>query len=66
MHQPDTVLRIDHDPSVRDALTLLLSLQGMHTQSFVNAESFIATYRSEWHGCVLTDLRMPGMTGLEL
>jgi FixJ family two-component response regulator len=66
MDEQDTVFLIDDDPSVRDSLTLLLSLKGMRTQPFATAESFIETYRPEWHGCVLTDLRMPGMTGLEL
>lgn len=61
-----TVFLIDDDAGVRDALTLLLSLKGIRTQPFANADSFIATYRTEWPGCVLTDLRMPGMTGLEL
>lgn len=60
------VFLIDDDPSVRDALSLLLSLKGLRTQSYANAESFIETYRPERGGCVLTDLRMPGMTGLEL
>src|SRR6266853_5012409 len=61
-----TVFLIDGDPGVRDSLTLLLSLKGVRTQPFANAESFIETYRPDWSGCVLTDLRMPGMTGLEL
>src|SRR2546429_7708223 len=61
-----TVFLIDDDPGVRDSLSLLLSLKGMRTQLFANAESFIETYRADWSGCVLTDLRMPGMTGLEL
>jgi two-component system, LuxR family, response regulator FixJ len=66
MEEQATVFLIDDDPGVRDSLTLLLSLKGIRTQPFANAESFIETYRPEWHGCVLTDLRMPGMTGLEL
>lgn len=66
MDEHGTVFLIDDDPSVRDALTLLLSLKGLRTQPFASAESFIETYRPEWQGCVLTDLRMPGMTGLEL
>jgi RNA polymerase sigma factor (sigma-70 family) len=66
MDEQDTVFLIDDDPSVRDALTLLLSLKGIRTQPFATAESFIETYRPGWQGCVLTDLRMPGMTGLEL
>jgi RNA polymerase sigma factor (sigma-70 family) len=64
--QDNTVFLIDDDPGVRDSLSLLLSLKGVRTQLFATAESFIETYRAEWFGCVLTDLRMPGMTGLEL
>jgi RNA polymerase sigma factor (sigma-70 family) len=66
MDEDGTVFLIDDDPGVRDSLTLLLSLKGIRTQPFATAESFIETYRPEWRGCVLTDLRMPGMTGLEL
>ena len=66
MFESGTVFLIDDDPSVRDSLGLLLSLKGIPTQLFANAESFIEAYRPEWTGCVLTDLRMPGMTGLEL
>jgi len=61
-----TVFLIDDDPAVRDSLTLLLSLKGMSTQPFATADSFIETYQPDRAGCVLTDLRMPGMTGLEL
>jgi FixJ family two-component response regulator len=61
-----TVFLIDDDPGVRDSLTLLLSLKGLRTQPFATAESFIETYVPDWPGCVLTDLRMPGMSGLEL
>jgi two-component system response regulator FixJ len=66
MDEEGTVFLIDDDPGVRDSLSLLLSLKGIRTQPFASAESFIETYRPEWTGCVLTDLRMPGMTGLEL
>jgi FixJ family two-component response regulator len=66
MHADGTVFLIDDDPGVRDSLSLLLSLKGIRTQLFATAESFIETYRPDWGGCVLTDLRMPGMTGLEL
>jgi len=65
-NEDGTVFLIDDDAGVRDSLTLLLSLKGLRTQPFANAESFIETYRPDWSGCVLTDLRMPGMTGLEL
>jgi len=64
--QDGTVFLIDDDPGVRDALSLLLSLKGMSIRPFATAESFIEAYQPESAGCVLTDLRMPGMTGLEL
>ena len=66
MDAPGTVFLIDDDPGVRDSLALLLSLKGLSTQLFASAESFIETYQPDQAGCVLTDLRMPGMTGLEL
>jgi RNA polymerase sigma factor (sigma-70 family) len=61
-----TVFLIDDDPGVRDSLTLLLSLKDISTQPFANADTFLESYTPERVGCVLTDLRMPGMTGLEL
>ena len=61
-----TVFLIDDDASVRDSLSLVLSLKGMRTQTFSAAEDFLGTYRPEWRGCVLTDLQMPGMSGLQL
>jgi RNA polymerase sigma factor (sigma-70 family) len=61
-----TVFLIDDDAGVRDSLSLLLSLKDISTQPFASADSFLETYTPERSGCVLTDLRMPGMTGLEL
>jgi len=57
-NEDGTVFLIDDDPGVRDSLTLLLSLKGVRTQPFANAESFIETYRPDWSGCVLTDLEL--------
>jgi FixJ family two-component response regulator len=62
----DTVYIVDDDASVRDSLSLMLSLKGFATATFGNAEDFLATARAEWKGCVLADIRMPGMSGLEL
>jgi FixJ family two-component response regulator len=61
-----TVFLVDDDASVRDSLGLLLSLKGVRTLLFAAAPAFLDTYRPEWRGCLLTDLRMPGMSGLEL
>ena len=61
-----TVFVIDDDASVRDSINLILSLKGMRTQLFSSAEDFLEAYRPEWRGCILTDLQMPGMSGLDL
>jgi RNA polymerase sigma factor (sigma-70 family) len=64
---PDTtVFIVDDDPSVRDSLGLLLGLRGHRTAIFADADSFLRAYRPDWRGCVLIDIRMPGMDGLEL
>jgi two-component system, LuxR family, response regulator FixJ len=65
-HEDGTVFLIDDDAGVRDSLSLLLSLKNISTQPFASADSFLESYTPERSGCVLTDLRMPGMTGLEL
>jgi two-component system response regulator FixJ len=61
-----TVFVIDDDASVRDSINLILSLKGLQTQLFSSAEDFLEAYRPEWRGCILTDLQMPGMSGLDL
>lgn len=65
MHR-ETVFIVDDDASVRDALALLLSLRGYATAVFANAEDFLAALQPTWRGCVVLDIRMPGMSGLEL
>ncbi|MDP3514649.1 MAG: sigma-70 family RNA polymerase sigma factor [Sulfuritalea sp.] len=61
-----TVYIVEDDPSVRDALGLLLGLQGYSVSMFADAESFQSAYKSDWSGCTLVDIRMPGMDGLAL
>lgn len=67
MPLPDlTVFIVDDDASVRDALALSLSVRGYRTAVFANANDFLAAWRSTWAGCLLLDIRMPGMDGLAL
>ncbi|MFA7268064.1 MAG: sigma-70 family RNA polymerase sigma factor [Sterolibacterium sp.] len=61
-----TVYIVDDDHSVRDALGLLLSVRGYRTAVFANGEGFLNAWRSDWAGCLLIDIRMPGMDGLTL
>jgi FixJ family two-component response regulator len=60
------VFVVDDDASVRDALSLLLSLRGHTTATFASAEDFLSALQPAWRGCVVLDIRMPGMSGLEL
>jgi len=67
MHgQSLTVYIVDDDPSVRDSLVLMLGLAGYRTASFADSESFLAAWRDDWAGCLVTDLRLPGASGIEL
>jgi RNA polymerase sigma factor (sigma-70 family) len=61
-----TVFIVDDDAGVRDSLAMLLELKGFQTRKFAAAEDFLEEYRPEMPGCVVLDLRMPGMSGLEL
>ena len=61
-----TVFIVDDDVAVRDALALLLGLKGYRTAIFSSAEDFLAAYRKDWRGCLVLDIKMSGMTGLDL
>lgn len=61
-----TVYVVEDDASVRDALGLLLSLHGHAVAMFDSAERFLAALQGHWRGCLLVDIRMPGMDGLSL
>lgn len=61
-----TIFIVDDDPSIRDALGLLLGLKGYPVVMFADAESFVFSFKPEWRGCLLLDIRMPGIDGLTL
>ena len=61
-----TVFAIDDDPSVRKALVRLLKSAGFHVEAFASAEEFLRQSLPDAPSCVVLDLCMPGLNGLEL
>lgn len=61
-----TIFIVDDDVSVRESLELLLQSQGWATQVFQSAREFLACPRSPAACCMLLDVNMPGLNGLEL
>ncbi len=60
------VLVVDDDAGVRNAMRVLLKSVGLDSASYGSAQDFLAAYDSAQPGCLLLDIRMPGMSGLEL
>ncbi|MFO1282343.1 MAG: response regulator [Burkholderiales bacterium] len=61
-----TVFVVDDDADVRDSLSLLLGLHGYRTSVFASAEDFLLALKPWFAGCLVTDIRMPGLSGIEL
>jgi len=61
-----TVFVVDDDAAVRDSLAFLLEAAGFAVRTFDSAEAFLDALRPDWAGCLLTDVRMPGLSGVEL
>jgi len=57
---------IDDDEPMRESLATLLASEGLRTRSFDSAESFLRAGGDKDGGCLVLDIHMPGMTGLEL
>ena|SRR5213594_3741313 len=57
---------VDDDASLRRSLRNLLLSVGFRVETFASAEEFLSSARREHTGCLLLDLQMPGMSGLEL
>jgi FixJ family two-component response regulator len=64
--KPVTVYVIDDDESIRRALKRLLRSMGYHAVTFDSAEEFMEATSCRGEGCLVLDIRLPGMTGLDL
>jgi len=61
-----TVFVVDDDQAVRASIVLLFKSQQIEVEAYATAEQFLEVYQGDRPGCLLLDLRMPGMNGLEL
>lgn len=57
---------VDDDESIRSALQGLMKSVGLPARSFASAEEFLKSGKQQEIGCLIADIRMPGMSGLEL
>jgi FixJ family two-component response regulator len=61
-----TVFIVDDDRDVRESLQELLESVGLHSQSFGTAKEFLSSPRSDGPSCLILDVRLPGISGLDL
>lgn len=66
MIQEATVYVVDDDPAARDSVSALVTAAGLRVQSFSSAEAFLQENRPDKPSCLVSDLRMLGMSGLDL
>jgi two-component system response regulator FixJ len=61
-----TVFIVDDDEPVRDSLKMLMRSVGLSAETFAGAAEFLEAYDPDRPGCLVLDIRMPGMSGMEL
>lgn len=64
--QQAIVYVIDDDRGVRESLSLLLESNGIENETYDSADAFLGGFEANRIGCIVVDIRMPGMSGLEL
>jgi FixJ family two-component response regulator len=65
-NEPSKVYVIDDDPSVRKAFGRLLRSANLAPETFSSAEEFLSSLKQKENACLIIDIRMPGLTGLDL
>jgi FixJ family two-component response regulator len=61
-----TVFIVDDNPAVRDAIRWLVEQVGLNAKTYATAREFLAAFHPGMRGCLVLDIRMPGMSGIEL
>lgn len=64
--RPQTVFIIDDEEDLRDALSMLMRAVGLRAETFGTAKEFLQRLTPRDSGCLVLDIRMPGMSGIEL
>ncbi|MCP4709504.1 MAG: response regulator transcription factor, partial [Planctomycetes bacterium] len=66
MGNEPTVFVIDNDQAVREGLSLLIKSVGLNVETYSSAQEYLEAFNPSRPGCLVLDVRMPGMSGLEL
>ena len=66
MAKQPTVYILEDDPAVRDSLAALVKSMQLPSECFGSADEFLSVYDSSLRGCLILDIRLPGMSGIEL
>src|SRR5215475_11368697 len=66
MHSEPRVLIVDDDPQLRDSTAILLRTANVYPVGFASAEEFMVSEQARHPACVLLDVRLPGISGMEL
>ena len=61
-----TVFVVDDDPAIRDSLHWLVASVNLEVETFASGQAFLDAYQWDRTGCLLVDVRMPGMSGFDL
>ena len=66
IQQQPTVFVIDDEQAMRESLKMLIEMIGLNVKTYSRADDFLNFYDRQMHGCLVVDVRLPGMSGLEL
>ena len=66
LNSSNEIFIVDDDPAVRDALSVVFTLEGFHVSGFAEGNSFLAAARARAPACIILDVHMPGRSGLDI